>query len=130
MDKIQIGESIKRKRSALAWSQGHLAWKAGVSDAVIGKIEKGVNVKEENLAKVLHTLGMREQLKNYREDIKIVNYKSMSLTDLRTTVQICKDFIRERDKTLQIEMASIKKIAEKEIIDRLRENFRGHDVNF
>ena len=54
----------------------------------------------------------------------------MSLTDLRTTVQICRDFIREGDAPIKVEMADIKKMADAEIIKRLRENFRGHDVNF
>ena len=130
MDKIQLGESIQRKRKALEWSQSHLAWKAGVSDSIIGKIEKGINVKDDNLAKVMQSLGMKDHLNNFKENAKIVNYTAMSLTDLRTTVQICRDFIREGDAPMKVEMAAIKKLADAEIIKRLRENFRGHDVTF
>jgi transcriptional regulator with XRE-family HTH domain len=129
MDKKQIGEAVKRKRSALGWSQEHLGWKSTVSSNLIGKIEKGDNVKDENLAKVLLTLGMKEQLHKHREDLKVVNYKALTLEELRTVIQSCKDFIRDGDTSLKIEVASFKKTAEKELLKRLREYFRGTDLD-
>lgn len=128
MNHRQIGEAVKRKRTALGMSQGNLAWKASVSEGLIGKIEKGETVKDENLAKVLLTLGMKEQLHNHRQDIKIVNYTALTLDELRTSIQACKDFIREGDASIKMEVAAYKKAAEAELLKRLREYFRGTDL--
>ena len=131
MDKRQIGEAVKWKRNALGWSQSHLAWKASVSDGLIGKIEKGDNVKDANLAKVMLSLGLKDQLHNHREDSKIVNYTALTLDELRISIQSCKDFIRDSDdSSVKVEVASYKKVAEKELLRRLREYFRGSDVSF
>jgi transcriptional regulator with XRE-family HTH domain len=129
MNKLHLGEAVKRKRQRLTWSRSTLAYKSGVSEATVGKIEKGNDVKQESLSKVLTAIDMKEHLNTYNEDSKIVNQAAMSLTELRTAVQVCKDFIREGDEKTRIEMATIKRIAEEELKKRIRTLFRGHENN-
>ena len=126
MDKaLQLGESVKKKRTGLGWSQETLAYKSGVSSSVINKIEKGMNVKNENLGKVLLTLGMKETLFTFREDDKITGYKALSLEELRTCIAACKDFMRDGSDEVKRETMSYRKSAELELLSRLRDLFRG-----
>lgn len=125
---LQVGESVKSKRLSLGWSQETLGYKAGVSGSVVAKIELGRNVKNGNLGKVLLALNLKDTLSTFRDAKEVTGFKALSLEELRTCVACCRDFMREGNKDVQRETMSYKKAAEEEILLRLREFFKGEDV--
>ena len=129
MDRIELGQAAKRKRESLGWSQEHLGWKSAVSSSVIGKLEKGRAITDENMGKILLTLGMKEALSIFRGENVVQNYEHLSLSELRTVVQCCTDIVREsKDKDEAREAASYRKVAKAKIMEKLRIYFRGEDV--
>ena len=126
MDLKNLGKSVKTRRTYKSWSQSELAYQSAVSLHIISKIEKGEPVKEVNLAKVMDTLGMKSHMETYKINEKASkNYKDLSLDELRLCIQFCKDFIRDGEKEIKIEVADYKKHAEKEVLERLRSIFKG-----
>lgn len=129
MDRIELGKAAKQKREALCFSQEDLAYKAGVSSAVIGKIEKGRNVNDAGLSKVLLALGLKDLLSIFRGEAVIQGYEHLSLSELRTVVQCCTDIVREsKDREEINEVAAYRKVAKAKILEKLRIYFKGEDV--
>jgi transcriptional regulator with XRE-family HTH domain len=116
--------SAKAKRKAKMWSQEYLAEKVGVSVGTISKFESGKRIAEETIDKVLLHLGMMHALTNVREDREKTGFKSLSLEELRTAIQACKDFMRDGTKEEQIEMMGYKNLAQNEMKIRLRQFFK------
>jgi transcriptional regulator with XRE-family HTH domain len=126
MDKLQLGKSVKAKRNSQALSQSDLAFKSGVSSAVIGKIEKGESVKEENLAKVLLTLGMRDTLVILRREEVIAGHKALTVEELKVVVVSCREIIRDsQEQREKEEFMNYRNLAEEELKFKIREIFRG-----
>ena len=120
-----LGFSARAKRKAKMWSQEYLAEKVGVSVGIISKFETGKPVKQETVDKILLHLGMMHALTNVREDREKTGYKTMSIEELRSAIQACKDFIREGTKEEQIEMVGYKNLAQNELKIRLRQYFKS-----
>ena len=56
-DRKTIGIEVRANRKAKGWTQEELASAAAVSQSLIVKIEKGLNVREDKLTAVLKALG-------------------------------------------------------------------------
>lgn len=63
MSSVQIGETIKRRRKELGFTQPHLAELAGISTNTLYKLERGQsNPSLEVLNKLAEVLGMEIRL--------------------------------------------------------------------
>lgn len=124
-----IGFAAKTKRKAKLWSQEYLSEKAGVSIATISKFENGEPIKEKSKEAILLHLGMLGALNNYRKERSIIGYKTLSLEELRTALQISKDVIRDGSEIEKIEAITWKRLVYEEIKLRMRDLFREEKLN-
>jgi transcriptional regulator with XRE-family HTH domain len=119
-----LGFAARSKRKLKRWSQEYLAEKVGVSVGVIGKFENGHPVKDELKDKILLHLGMMDALRITREDRSIIGYKTLSLEELKTVVQVCRDMIREGNEDEKVEFMNYRNLAQREMNSRIREFFK------
>lgn len=124
-----LGKQVKSNRNKHGLSQSDLAYRAGVSVALIGRVENGKPISEKNLGTILLCLGMKTAFSMIKEEqTKFYKYKSLNVEELKTSISICKDFIRDGEKDIKVEFSSYKKAAEKELILRLRDIFKGEHI--
>jgi transcriptional regulator with XRE-family HTH domain len=124
-----LGKQVKSTRTRNSLSQSDLAYRAGVSVSLIGRVESGKSVSEKNLSTILLCLGMKTAISLVKEEkSKVYKYKELSIDELKTCISACKDFIRDGEPDVKVEVSSYKKAAEKELLSRLREVFRGEHI--
>ena len=124
-----IGFAARSKRKAKLWSQEYLSEKAGVSIATISKFENGEPIKEKSKEAILLHLGMLNALSNHRKERSIIGYKSLSLEELRTALQLSRDIIRDGDGHEKIEAVTWKRLLTDEVKLRMRTLFREENLN-
>jgi hypothetical protein len=124
-----IGFAARSKRKAKLWSQEHLSEKAGVSIATISKFENGEPIKEKSKEAILLHLGMLNVLSNYRKERSIIGYKSLSLEELRTALQLTRDIIRDVSENEKIEAVAWKRLLSEEVKFRMRDLFKEENLN-
>jgi len=128
---LDLASKVKKARSNQGWSQSTLAYKSGTSEYAVGKIENGKTISDSTMGKILLTLGLKNDLSYVRvEKNKSSKYKEFSIEELRSCSAACKDIIRDGSDDDKREVISYKKAADREILIRLRDAFRGEMPTF
>ena len=119
----QIGASLKLKRKEKGMSRTSLSHKSGVSVHTITRYEEGHSINDDSRGKILLAMGMRESLHTVREEEKLINYKGLSIEELRSCLLVCGDFIREGTEFEKIQFVGYKNLIKSELSTRIKNLF-------